>query len=270
MAAKFKKGDRVLWTRATGFDNAVVEAYDPREGRPYTIAQGTERTYATEDELVPVAEATGTVKIGDKVVILDNKTLGGATIKEYPVGSILTIERTCSDADGNEAYLFAGHHQYLRRTQIEPVTEPTLTIEAGRHYKTRDGRKVGPLTQNDDMPHLFGAPQIGISHNAQWYDTGRALSYGEHPSDIIAEWVDEQQPANDNSTAGFTIPILDDEPQADTNLHIKFTGDFSELDAEIDRVKRRLKKLAKKARKLGINLEYDDGGLEDADSWRAA
>lgn len=36
----------------------------------------------------------------------------------------------------------------------------------------------------------------------------------------------------------------------------------SKPDAEIDRVKRRLKKLAKRARKMGIDLEFSD--LRDA------
>jgi len=54
--------------------------------------------------------------------------------------------------------------------------------------------------------------------------------------------------------------LVTDKP--DSKLLVTITTDTSSLDAEIDRVKRRLKKLAKRARKLGIRLDYSD--LRDA------
>ncbi|MFC3206836.1 hypothetical protein [Aquamicrobium soli] len=52
----------------------------------------------------------------------------------------------------------------------------------------------------------------------------------------------------------------DDEP--DTKLLVSISADTSALDAEIDRVLKRLRKLKRKARKLGISLEYSE--LRDA------
>lgn len=44
------------------------------------------------------------------------------------------------------------------------------------------------------------------------------------------------------------------QPEPDTTLRIKFTSDFSELDADILVRKKKLKKLIKLARKAGIEL----------------
>lgn len=341
-------------------------SYYDNDGPWLYFEDGTEG-YATSFELVPVAEATGTdageqaaalkFKVGDRVrLVKDGFSTAGA------VGKMATIDSwsgTMID-DGDYLLRIDGPVDYKtcaispEYTRAKPdcfvlADEPTLTIQAGRYYRTRDGRKVGPVKQNELTQHLFGAPQEGISHNAQWYGNGRALSYGEHESDLIVEWVDEPKikigdrvrvtrlgdepegshhgaqigevfiitdvyndeyltdpwffyrheiepvatrPANDNSTAGFTVPLFDsresdfgeyragfikeeDKPfvyedgklkvraagikqeEPDATLRIKFVADASALDAEIDRVKRRLKKLAKKARELGISLEYD-------------
>lgn len=55
---------------------------------------------------------------------------------------------------------------------------------------------------------------------------------------------------------------VDNDTQPETRLSVTISADTSALDAEIDRVKRRLKKLAKRARKLGITLEFSD--IQDA------
>lgn len=162
-------------------------------------------------ELVPVASATGTVKIGDKVVVLDNLTRSGSPIKEYPIGAKLTVDRTCGDGYGNEAYMFNGHHQYLRRDQIEPFTQNTLTIQPGRHYITRDGRKVGPARQNwGDSAYPWWVGESTYTDSGAWLTGGYV-----DDNDLVAE-ADEPPVAEQraDSTAGFTVPLCayDDEP----------------------------------------------------------
>jgi hypothetical protein len=77
----------------------------------------------------------------------------------------------------------------------------TLTIEAGKFYKTRDGRKVGPVTHNGYG--VYGAPGFG---GAKWYATGRSYSDEKTlPSDLVAEWVDEPKAGNDNVGIGSLI-----------------------------------------------------------------
>lgn len=100
----------------------------------------------------------------------------------------------------------------------------TLTIKAGKFYKTRDGRKVGPVTHNGHG--VFGAPGFGQN---RWYATGR--SYSDHktlPSDIIVEWVDEPKAGNDNggiaSLIGKTVTVKIAQPKFKVGDRVRVTA----------------------------------------------
>jgi len=196
-----------------------------------------------------------------------------------------------------------------------PVAAPqpaALKIEAGRYYKTRDGRKVGPMEIDD-----WGDGQPWTD-GFQWFcnDGNWSNSEAESSNDLIAEWQDtpsapvaaqvdtiaeEYGPVITASEPKFKVgdrvkavkgtailkvgeiytvervdgyrvyvgvddygtldygqdyfdlvPAQQQEP--DATLHIKFTSDFSELDAAILVRKKKLKKLIKLARKAGIEL----------------
>lgn len=72
-----------------------------------------------------------------------------------------------------------------------------LTIEAGKFYRARDGRKVGPIEAYDyGYWHVRGT-------NDLWRADGTECVHSS--ADLIAEWVDG--PAW--NTAGFTIPVED-------------------------------------------------------------
>lgn len=59
-----------------------------------------------------------------------------------------------------------------------------MRIEEGKHYRTRDGRKVGPMA-------LFG-PLWGTGDEPRgWYEDGRRSVIVEDPRDLISEWTDE-------------------------------------------------------------------------------
>ncbi|MEB2845889.1 hypothetical protein [Endobacterium cereale] len=85
---------------------------------------------------------------------------------------------------------------YMPESTLRPAdpAPAALTIEAGKFYNTRDGRKVGPVTHNGHG--VFGAPGFGSN---RWYATGRSYSDAKTlPTDLIAEWVDEPKAGNDN------------------------------------------------------------------------
>ena len=73
-----------------------------------------------------------------------------------------------------------------------------MQIEAGKYYKTRDGRKVGPMVRDDDKygePFVWVAPDDGSwSHDG---DDGNAVGpLGSRAiGDIIAEWRDAEPDA---------------------------------------------------------------------------
>lgn len=57
-----------------------------------------------------------------------------------------------------------------------------MQIEAGKHYKTRDGRKVGPMVAQH---------QLWVCGIEAWYLDGKWSHLGgPDPDDLIAEWTE--------------------------------------------------------------------------------
>lgn len=99
-----------------------------------------------------------------------------------------------------------------------PAQPAVLRIQQGKFYKTRDGRKVGPLGPNDG-----GLADYPLQDNSDWTECwttdGRYYNDGtESQHDLIAEWIDEpvtEAPtaSNDNAApakfkVGDTVRIL--------------------------------------------------------------
>lgn len=100
------------------------------------------------------------------------------------------------------------------------VGEAALQIEAGKYYKTRDGRKVGPMrvtraserwTDYDGRVSAFVDDELDNNGTGGHFaNDGEWLTSDEHNNhhDLVAEWVDEPSsaPANDNPVAfaGYT------------------------------------------------------------------
>lgn len=148
---------------------------------------------------------------------------------------------------------------HVKIDHIEPLpvaaeAQPaaTLKIEAGRYYRTRDGRKVGPMRRYDSDSWV--APDCG----RLWTDDGQRYFEIDRggPSDLIAEWQDAPTapvsaqvdaiaeeygpaPANDNGakTSDITISLGLD------------TGNFHE---ELDEIIAKLKKVRKLQRQVGL------------------
>lgn len=63
--------------------------------------------------------------------------------------------------------------------------EEDMKLEVGKYYKTRDGRKVGPLGGGRGAWHKFTCPLFSYGDNGRLYSTGE-----QSPNDLIAEWTD--------------------------------------------------------------------------------
>ncbi len=100
----------------------------------------------------------------------------------------------------------AGDTGGFNPSQVKHLT--TLTIEAGKFYKTRDGRKVGPAEYRDGEGcdayrwRIDPVDDSGESGHYVYTNAGKYSILGTNAHhDIVAEWVDEQpaKASNDNA-----------------------------------------------------------------------
>ncbi|MGO8211883.1 ribosomal protein L7/L12 [Rhizobium ruizarguesonis] len=149
-------------------------------------------------------------KVGDRVRFTDavpSHWFFGPT-KEHKEG---VIRSDSEDSEGLRFTVNVGNsYGYAGIRHIEPVpaiaAPAPLTITAGKFYKTRDGRKVGPLRT---WPDLDGNPypdRLCEAHGdgRYWMLDGKGVC----ADDLIAEWVDEPATAiaNDNAApAKFNV-----------------------------------------------------------------
>ncbi|QWY83257.1 ribosomal L7/L12 domain-containing protein [Rhizobium phage RHph_X2_25] len=134
-------------------------------------------------------------KVGDKVVWLEPFKAGMYTKgKEYLIHKRGGHGELCITDDNDNPDHSWRDESILRSFSLAVP----LTIEAGKYYRTRDGRKVGPM-ETYDLPDedLLSAKLDG---NSKLFNRDGSHHYKNHDYDLIAEWVDEHPTAsNDNA-----------------------------------------------------------------------
>ncbi|MDH7786376.1 hypothetical protein QBD01_002397 [Ochrobactrum sp. 19YEA23] len=144
-----------------------------------------------------------TVKVGDRITAkLDDSH------NDYRAGNTFYVQEI-DEQDGETIVVFTdnvGDKRYRRVSEFTvehvPVADatgkPALTIETGKFYRTRDGRKVGPMRRQ-----AFGwvaSKRIIATDQCDWYEGGNFSLYRDREHDLISEWVDEPA-SNDNRPA---------------------------------------------------------------------
>lgn len=124
-------------------------------------------------------------KNGDRVRIARGPNNGGfGAIGD--VGTIATVDGTACEVrfeTGKEA----GDVWWVGHDYLELIhAAATLTIQAGKCYRTRDGRKVGPM-------RLFNGGWTAHYdvEGRMWKTDGTRLFGGNEHTNLIAEWIDE-------------------------------------------------------------------------------
>lgn len=131
-----------------------------------------------------VAPATTVLKSGDRVRVLTDKWLlmhknGIGAVKEN-LGHGVTVV-----VDGDD-----GFGWFFDYSEVEVI--PPLTIESGKFYLTRDGRKVGPMERKSDWTDSQGRKGEFYTDEHGYYTANGIWLEGEvnDPEDLIAEWVE--------------------------------------------------------------------------------
>ncbi|MGR9056043.1 hypothetical protein ACU8NH_09055 [Rhizobium leguminosarum] len=205
---KFKVGDKVRLTEQygrwdVGTEGVVTEIAIDDVDDDLIYTDTVSGVYARRLELVP----TWQPKVGDRVVwreeFKSSLYTKGKTyeIKAFEHPNLILTD----DAD-------SPRHTWTAETILDnfDLAPATLTIEAGKFYKTRDGRKVGPMDLHwdgifDGDGATITLPDGSKSNNPQRYnDDGSVyeMRSGEENDALIAEWVDEPVVAtiaNDNA-----------------------------------------------------------------------
>lgn len=100
---------------------------------------------------------------------------------------------------------------WAKASNLEPSAS-TLKIEAGKFYKTRDGRKVGPIIANwcDNEHWPFRWPEQTMYYKPNGFSCPGSAHLHRDDDDIIAEWIDEPaaKPSNDNAKPNFKVGDL--------------------------------------------------------------
>ncbi|WP_266063841.1 hypothetical protein [Brucella intermedia] len=197
--AKFKVGDRVRATAHTAWYalGSVGTVKEDNSRAPWVDWDGIGTWAASEDELelLPAADATGkpAFKVGDRVRVIRDGSSPKGSGHGVNIGHTFTV-RIDEDGDITDGEWFFYPDELSLCEELTP-----LTIETGKFYRTRDGRKVGPAYRHHDG---WG---MGSEGGKMWAKDGHRYFGNAPETDLIAEWVDE--PAG-NDNAPSTKPAI--------------------------------------------------------------
>lgn len=201
---RFKVGD---WVRSlvNWGDIEVGKIYQiphlDGDGEPWFTPDGTGgwSDYLTLDEIEPWQP-----HVGDRVKVTGNDQWAGdgEVIELRNYGVFVVLMKTGRFADKLGGFYIRDIEPIL--TAATPEKPATMKIEAGKFYKTRDGRKVGPMF--GDEYGLWTAPGFNLK---EWYGNGRRYTDLRRTTaaDLIAEWIDEPvaKASNDNAKPKFKV-----------------------------------------------------------------
>lgn len=262
----FKRGD---WVRVTDNSGAPV-SYNMGEVCRVDDVDGVIRCEGKKSGMWPFRFEPWTPKVGERVRFVRDSTAGGSVFGGAGDAATVSRDSVCG-YDGRlhvDVTLDSGILEFNPAAYVDdleplpvaaeaqpaaqdapaaPVAE-TLTIRAGGFYKTRDGRKVGPMVYRRHQRDFIKEPGDGCVYR----DDGKRINVDTPNEDIIAEWPDT------TTNVAATVDALDEEygpVVADRdNDTVDFTVslDTSELHEELDAVIAKLKKIRKLQRELGL------------------
>ncbi len=191
----------------------------------------------------------GEFKKGDEVRLIKSEDYNGNG-RYGKTGEIGTVIRY--DAIDHTYYVdfIESGQWWAKASNLEP-SAATLKIEAGKFYKTRDGRKAKIERSHYGDSYDFVATVEGLPGNKVYKKDGKHGSrwIANNPSDdLIAEWIDEPvtKPSNDNAKpklkVGDRVEIT-----ANDNYRVSFVGSFG------------IVKAAPGNAAAGFRVELDDG-----------
>lgn len=152
-------------------------------------------------------------KVGDRVRLTEDN---GGYGKQGDTGTVVEVCNRDRDCDIKfDREVNGGRYWYAEWDKLEPAP---LRIEAGKYYRTRDGRGVGPMVETDDAwtdcDGLTAAFSVTLDgERMDWTVEGLWLSrFGEdRPEDLISEWTADDEPKRYSSCAAAEVDMQREE-----------------------------------------------------------
>lgn len=191
----------------------------------------------------------GKFKKGDEVRLIKSEHYNGYG-RYGKTGELGTVIRYDGIDDTYSVDFTESGQWWAKASNLEPSAS-TLKIEAGKFYKTRDGRKAKIERSHYGDRYDFVVTIEGLPGNEVYKKDGKHGSrwIANNPSDdLIAEWIDEPaaKASNDNAKpkfkAGDRVEIT-----ANDNYRVNFVGSFGTVKA------------APGNAAAGFRVELDDG-----------
>lgn len=237
----FKAGDKVRCIDAEGTTVlSCGEEYEVVEvdGKYLQVlVNGRERgMYASRFELV---EQPWQPKVGDRVVEATGKKYGLAKhwrdFWEMTEGKLTDNAFVVVQVEGRQVRYsnrVDGNGPWVTSADLEPLpvvaeAQPPLRIVEGRHYKTRDGRKVGPM---ETFLNMFSAEVDGTQRIFQADGTHGSQHVPNLPRlDLIAEWIDEPAVPSDTVAVAATASNDNAAPKFKVGDVVVATRDYADV-----------------------------------------
>ncbi|WP_065091464.1 hypothetical protein [Rhizobium leucaenae] len=198
----YVEGDGVINSKNGDGDRSLhwfVEVDEKDRELAYFISDTCRKFATTSLSPLPVAAeaqplAAWVPAVGDRVRFVEK--YAHAKVGDEGIITGLWDDGVEVEANGQMYSCFTG--------RVEPVeVAAPLTITAGKFYKTRDGRKVGPAER--DVDHYYAKDGFVWRVGNSTYSDSGACGWIEDVKDLIAEWVDEPVVANDNGSFASLI-----------------------------------------------------------------
>ena len=130
-------------------------------------------------------------KVGDRVRYTGKRKLGFDSDMIGRVGTVTKNEGVCVgvDWDGSPVWSYGVYPDNLEHVAVTTATATAIRIEAGKFYKTRDGRKVGPMDYRGyDDEHPWGGH---VANDGAYYIFEfNGINYIPGANDLVAECTD--------------------------------------------------------------------------------
>ncbi len=248
---RFKVGDWVRrvepsdWPEQYGVVDGIYKVLEvSKHGHIVVIAGSSAAMHGAFEPWQP--------RVGERVKVTgNNQWAGDGEVTELSNYGVFVILMNTGRFAGKPGGFYIRDIEPILSTAA-PGKPASLKIEAGKFYKTRDGRKLGPIVvaqgRGEPWPWKSCYGWSTYYFKEDGFSCPGSIHNHRDADDLIAEWIDEPvaKTSNDNAKPKFKVGDRV-EITANDNYRVSFVGSFGTVKA------------APANAVAGFRVELDDG-----------